>query len=268
MHSGRSWIGLLCLALILVSCDESGIDEFPYVERLVVGAVLDANADSVLLLFGRTLPLSEPYNPSDAALTGVIGRITHGATDYPLVQIVPGLYHAAGLHVVAGETYQLSAEWQGKRVSASTRVPFPPSIVASTATAVAGTPSQLTLESRVRVASAEVYGQTWSTVASTGSDRGGSFTEIGRAADADPNGEVVIAESYVLSVAPAETLFAVVHAFDQPFYDFFISKGGNVPGYDDLLFREVGGFVSWNVTGDGIGLFLGRAVSRKRADLQ
>ena len=258
----------LFLAVFMVSCEESGLDDFPYVERMVVGSVLDAGSDNVLLFFARTLPLSEPYDPQNAVLTGVTGHVMHGGTAYPLVQLVPGLYQAQGLSIVSGETYELTAEWQGKRVSATTRVPFPPSVVSSTATIDSAATDRLTLQSLVRVGASEVYGQTWSTTGSGGAENGGEFTEIGRASDADLNGEVLISESYSLTVAPGDTLFAVIHAFDQPFYDFFISRGGNVPGYDDLLFREIGGFVSWNVEGDGIGIFLGRATTRTRAEFR
>jgi hypothetical protein len=252
---------LLVLALFLVSCDESGLNDFPYIERMVVAAVLDAGTDSVL-------PVSEVYTPENSVLSGVTGRVMHGAEAFPLVQIVPGIYQAQGLRVDAGETYELEAEWQGKSVRATTRVPFPPSVIASTADLDSTGDGRLTLTTVVGAASPEVYGQTWSTRGPSGSDSGGVFTSIQRFEDADANGNVSVSEVYHLSVAPTDTLYAVVYAFDRSFYDWFISRGGNIPGYDDLLFRQVGGSVTWNVEGDGIGMFLGRASSRVRADVR
>jgi hypothetical protein len=251
-----------------MSCEETGLTDFPYVERLVVGCVLDAGSDNVLVLFGKTLPLDEPYDPSKASLRGVAGHIVHSGVTYPLSEALPGLYVASGLHIASGEAYDLEAEWQGKHVRAHTRIPFPPTVVSCTAHSDMGGSGPLTLETVVRAAPSDAYGQTWTTTSPSGSSSGGAFTEIKRAVDADANGDVKISEAYDLSVAPADTLFGVVHALDEPFYDFFISKGGNTPGYDDLLFREIGGFVNWNVEGDGIGLFIGRATTRIRADLE
>ena len=75
---------------------------------------------------------------------------------------------------------------------------------------------------------------------------------------------VRLVEAYDAALIPSDTAFTIIHSYDQPFYNFFITRGSNAPGYDDLLFRQTGGPISWNVSGDGIGMFIGHATTTKR----
>ena len=257
-------VPLACLALTLPACEESTIADLPYIERIVVQSILDPREDSLFVLFSRTLPLSETYDNSKAVLTDVDASIiAFDGNSYRLVHVGGGRYTAPGLTLVPGGWYELRASWNGKSVGGRTTIPLSP-VVREATQAPSGTGTTVT--SLVEARDGEVYGQTWELHTASGWSSGGSFTEIRRGEDAGSDGLLELAEAYGFTPAANETLYAVVHAFDRPFYDYFISRGGNLPGYDDLLFRPVGGYVSWNVTGDGIGLFLGRAVARRRTE--
>ena len=70
--------------------------------------------------------------------------------------------------------------------------------------------------------------------------------------DAGADGKVGLLEEYSLNLSADDTLYAVVHAYDEVFFDYYISRGGNEPGQTTGLHRENSGFVNWNVTGDAI----------------
>jgi hypothetical protein len=54
-----------------------------------------------------------------------------------------------------------------------------------------------------------------------------------------------------------------VSAFDGQFYAYFNSSGG-ATSFGDLVLGVNPGGVNWNVTGGGIGLFIGKSSSMKQ----
>ncbi|RPI71382.1 MAG: hypothetical protein EHM47_10325 [Ignavibacteriales bacterium] len=47
-----------------------------------------------------------------------------------------------------------------------------------------------------------------------------------------------------------------IYVYDNAFYDYFSTQGsGQTP---DAIFGQSGSNVKWNITGDGIGMFIGR----------
>jgi len=257
----------LCLTISLglgcLSCEEgTNLTDFPYVERMVINGVVEAGGTEVVVHFSRTLRQDETFNPARAALADVSAMIISGSgSSYPLVHDTLGLYRAIGLTLIPGERINLEAKWNGRRAAASTVVPYPPDAVSSRLSHDT-TGSQLyTLHTIVRARVGEAYGQTWELRRSGELAAGGVFREVVRLVNANAWSEAQIVEEYVFSLDPLDTLLAIVHSYDDAFYDFFITRGSNVPGYDDLLFRQTGGPIKWNVTGDGIGLFVGHATT-------
>jgi hypothetical protein len=240
--------------------------DLPYVEKLVVGAVLENGADEVVVYFSRTQPLSQQYVSENSKLNNVYARIVAHGRSFSLVHLGEGIYSTSGLSVQPGVEYELYAEWNGKQAYAKTTVPFPADVQAARACP----PGQYAfcLESIVLPREHEAYGQTWEVQKSDGRiERGGVFGSVLRKLDAGSDGKIVLSEGYnYMPLEQGDTLYARIHAYDEPYYYFFTSNGEPAYRGDDNFFWFSGTFVNWNVTGDAIGMFIGKAVTRQRVE--
>jgi Domain of unknown function (DUF4249) len=259
---------LLLTATCALGCEEIVENpELPYVEKLVVGAILENGATEVVVYFSRTQPLSQSYVSENAELYNVVGRVVANGLSFPLEHIGQGIYSTSGLTVQSGIEYELFAEWNGKRAYARTRVPYPVNVEAAK---YACPPGQYTfcLESVVLPREHEVYGQTWEVQKSDGRiERGGVFGTVLRKLDAGPDGRIILSDSYDhMPLGQGDIVYTRVHAFDEPYYDYFISNGDLVNGGEDDFFLSSGTFVNWNVTGDAIGMFIGKTVTRRKVE--
>ena len=262
-----TWFVLaVTLAMTTISCEEgSNSTDLDYVERMVINGIVEAGRTDVEVVITRTLRLDEVFTVERAVLADVTARaIDEAGSVFPFVYDTLGLYRATGLTLNPGQRIRLEAQWRGKVVEASTVIPYPVDLTSCRISADTVRGRGYFLETTVRMRPNETYGQTYEIRRSGTALEGGRFTEVVRLADSDVTGEARIVESYDFSLDPSDTVVAVVHSYDQPFYDFFITRGSNAPGYDDLLFRQTGGPINWNVSGDGIGLFIGHATLRKR----
>jgi hypothetical protein len=247
----------------LTACDDvTSLDDLPYVERLVVAGVVESGT-SVEVFFSRTMPPNEVFQPDQAALADVSGAFEVGGTSYPLLHVGSGVYRATGLSLSPGHTCRLKAAWNGREISATTVIPPPPIVDSAVAVVNAPAGGATTLRAYLKGRAGECYGLTYQLNFPSGSATGGYFTTMSRAVT--DGAREVLEEPYSYSPGSADTVYAVVHGYDGPFYDYFISRGGNTIGHDDLLFAASTGYVNWNVEGDGIGLFIGHAVIRVQA---
>jgi hypothetical protein len=257
---------LAAAALAWAGCEETiPLEGLPYVERPVIASQVVEGADSVHLLVTRTLPTTAAYDPAQAQVADADVVVRSGGTEYRAAYAGSGRYSTAGVPVSAGATFELDATWQGKRVTAQTFVPARAAVGSST---LSQGSSGLTLSSVIAPRTGETYCQSWAIRGPAGRFvTGGSFTT---ALEGAPAGDsLVITETYSsLPLQPGDTLFAVVHAFDNQFTAYFGSRGANRPGHDDLVFSESGGSVRWNVSGDGIGMFIGKSMELSRAWVQ
>ncbi|MBC8144515.1 MAG: hypothetical protein H7X80_02950 [bacterium] len=255
-------------------CEETiEITDAAYVERLVVHGIMQPGSP-VDITISRTLPINQPYSDASAQLTDVAATITveDAATGaqletVSLVHSTKGHYHAPSMSVESGRRYRFSASWRGKSVSASTVVPqiaqvdtldlFP---VIRDYTDFKDT--MLYMRAVVRARAGEVYLLTTADV----DPRSGemviynTYGEVpaGRMRDATPGGHIVLLERGYRSTTPT---IAVVISYDEPYYDFqqtYYSWKENGP------FSTGSDNVRWTVEGDGIGLFIGRAVIERR----
>lgn len=268
---------LLALSLLAVACEETvDITDAVYRERFVVYGVLDAGRE-VRVTFTRTLPINEPYSAERAALGDVAAvvvvenRANGEALDtVPLVHTSGGRYEAPGLVVESGWRYRLEASWNGKSVRASTVVPFPAQIDSLSMVPriydygdVTDTLHNLRALVRPRpeevylLSSADVDPRTGETIVH---ETYGGAT-LGRIRDTIASGHVELLDPN-WGYRGAQPVAAIVMSYDAPYYDFqktFYSYGGG-----GSPFSTGADNVHWTVEGDGIGLFIGRAVAERR----
>jgi hypothetical protein len=261
------WLAIIPL---LAGCEDiASADDLPYVERIVVRGKLDVweEADSILLT--RTLPLTNDYDPDDAALTDADATIATGDTSYRLVHMGKGFYSAPGLIVQPGRSYTLNVSWHGKHVTASTLAPIPvpiDSIIIDTVKVnnyfgldyvVVPTVRFEPRGQQVYLLSYRIEGRRNTVVFPIDGDQ-----RIVRASDTALDGRVHL-RGEVTDYSPFDqsdlplSVTVELHGFDYPFYDYYqtVRTGGS--GDDVFIFSFSGeNTTRWNVSGDGFGMFI------------
>ncbi len=266
----RALVVLLLLAACVVSCEQTLDPDVPYVERIVVQAYLDAGDTAPSVSITRTIPLNAPVDESGSWIADVEARIESADGTWPLRYDDSGRYVADGLIVTAATRYTLKASWNGHTVVSNTTVPPRPAIDTAW-------PADGTLERYVhdggddfgvafRPAANAVYAVETSATLADSSGNGGRIPLTGwidelyepRDTAADGTIRAVIHPylEFVDQSATDLTLYYTVRAYDEPFVDFWNTYGY---GGDEDAFSTGSDHVRWNVTGDGIGLFMGRS---------
>ena len=258
----------LMLVLAATGC-ESPVDdaELHYVERIVVDGVLVPGKPVADIYVGRTLPLNVASDPRDAELHDAVVSIDVDGVGYPLRHAGNGLYENTDLLVASGAAYDLTVEWQGLKATAHTRIPYVPQWDTSSFTW--GDPSPgvhvpNTLDIVVAPHPGETYGGGWvhsyHFTTSTTDFETDFNTTLKRESDRQADGRVHVDLTgyFSFSWSPHDTLWVTLSAFDEQFYAYFNSSGGPT-SFEDLVLGVNPGGVNWNVTGDGIGLFIGKA---------
>lgn len=266
---------IIALGVAFSACEEVlDAEGLPYVERLVVDAILAPGIPADSIYIRRTLPLSGAYDKSKAILTDITGYVESEGRQYPLVHIDSSRYRATGLVPESGKRYKLVAQWRGKNIQAETTVPYTPEL--DTAILRLGNKQSQGYDDRyydtltvvVRPRGSEVY----AVEARVEYDRGlGGYQSlnltydevIARATDLEPDGKVHLNyrayHIFDVNAGFVDKNLIILYAFDEPFYDYYFSITN-----DD---NDAGPFASgnrpiyWNVQGDGIGIFMGRAIT-------
>ena len=264
------------LLALLASCDEI-VDpsDAPYVERLVVRGVLSPGDTSVDIQISRTIPVTEPYFVSDRYPDDVRAEIVVDGETYPLVYREPGpgmapVYHAPGLIPASGKEYRLIAEWNGKTATASTTVPYPVTIEdvdtrISSDTSGSSVTWYFRVVGRFRPIGDQVYSGGIVLTDSTGRSLLNLECDPLLSIDETHGGGHI---EYYCSTGYGGSRFdtngkvtAILFSFDQQYDAFrrtFTRHRFDMAGIENVGAEQV----TWNVKGDAIGMFIGRAETR------
>jgi hypothetical protein len=262
------------LLLVVSSCTNALNEvELPHQEQLVVSAVLTAG-DTVRNI--HVMRSASPSGTIDYAQQGLPdAKITLSLNGSPLAvrlqRTLPqvntqGLnpdkrtfFEAPGIVVQSGQRYSIAVEWSGKRITANTVIPSAPELVSYRIfDDFSFVPLRRTLQAVVRSASNTAYSVIGETIIS--SPRPSAF------------GNTSLSESVAIirnSLTSADTLhlrtflnlggqgdtvryFGRVVAYDPAYAHYLQSAQAGNP------------IVRWNVQGDGVGIFIGAALSERR----
>ena len=277
---------LVAMFTVVLGCEETlQVDDLPYEELLVIRGVLQAGDTVRTLHIGRTLPYQEYYygiaNPASEEPAGWVKdaevHIVCEDKDFALHYTNEGSYANDSLIVETGKKYFLTVEWNGKKSEACTLIPNEPTIdtaYISSATFVSRYPLRnfygadtiiesykYTVKGSFHHSNNRVFGVTLAEEYESEFDPSKTFigsldykvyrTEV-------LSGSVNYEAEAVRSSNP---LFIVtVQSFDEPYFEYYNT------GEKEVTLRA-GSYapVAWNVTGDGIGMFIGasRSVSRQ-----
>lgn len=278
MKSATKVIAMISL-ILLPACEEVlEVDDLPFEEQLVIRGVLQAGDTVRTIYVGKTLPYREPifsaYSSLDDAASWVKNATVLIACDgrlYSLHYTFKGNYANDSLIVQTGKTYALTVQSQGKRVEAQTVVPSDPEldtayVVSKTQIDVGRSQSAWFQYTVKGIVNAETQGAAigvgfslayFSFYDSTKNLIGLPFSY--NVYDTRNFSGVMEFSASETSVE-GEPFFITVQNFDRPYFRYYKTAGNE-------LNTTTGGYapVAWNVTGDGIGMFIGasRSVSRQ-----
>ncbi len=269
---------LLIIAIIfsvaLNSCEETVSDvELPYLEQLVIRAVISPGLIINSVSVERTLPPLEEYIKENAIVRDAKLTISDGTNDYELS--FDGEYYGnEDIFVEVGKTYYLRAEWKGKIATSQTTVPEPIEMDEINYEIVE---SEYEYEN-FRYKEVFVYGEFtpkpgavyqpgyydegkrpnygWDIYSYNNRNSAGKIrTELLRFSYDETMGEEFI-KNYI-----KEYIF-MLYSYDEQYYSYYNSRhnGSSNSG----IFGSDGLNVEWNIHGNGIGLFIGQASTMKK----
>lgn len=280
------WIlGLFVFAPAFGGCDNVvPADGLPYVNHIVIRGFLNAGQPIDSISISHTLPLSTPFDPSQAAIPDAQVSISVDGRTIPLQSIGFG-YFTDPEHdtVQSGKTYSIDVKWNGLHAWASTLIPVIPSVPIfqfnnirwDTEVFIYGQNFQDTLfrfGGQMEVGIEPVTpGEAFTLVSDSIADvdsfysqstyNGEIFYNLYPSSDVNSAGFLPIFQFEQLD--PNDSNYfasAVIESFDGPYYDFIQTYTYNANGGD--IFGTGGANPKWNVSGDGIGIFIGEAETR------
>lgn len=260
--------------------------ELPYEEKIVIRGLLEAGQLLSDVQISRTIPVLDEFTYEKIFVGNAVASITVDGQAHPMElqartstsSSVPyrSLYRVPGLRVLGGKTYSIEVRWNNLVATAQTRVPLPAeadsvSVLASIVRIPNGTANILDTvfesSAMIRGRANEVY-----RVGTTLHDaQNGRFLSSRGFGDATffPSVQVLGLISNVWRYTPSSQLIANrvqvrvnIEAYDGDYYEYYQtrSRSGQIG-----LFSPGGPNIVWNVTGDGIGEFIGMALSQRPA---
>ena len=255
-------ITLATLILIPTGCEDIDVVELEieYTQKIVIQSELVVGEYFEGVYLSYTSPLNELYVEDSAAISD--------ATLFLLVdsvKVIPLHYRGSGRYesynefrIRSGHIYELYGVVGESNIYAKTIIPNIPEF--NNAKFV---PDGY-ISSIIDKKEGEVYGAIWlmaNNALSLPFDKANDFYAI--TAKENPIDEEILVRTTLLDIDYLSTfysdkIFLQIFAFDESYYDYFITKNNNVPIEDN--FSQGGGPINWNVKGDNvIGLFIGTA---------
>ena len=273
---------LFSLVIAFLGCEEL-VDPgmLPYEEKLVVMGVLEAGAP-VSIYVSKTFPLDQSEIPKEVKITTLTGTLSVNGVSYPLVykgmkyfrdfpdSIGFSEYTVTNHLVAAGQRYELEASWNGKKIRARTPVAHPITIdsvafsLVSLDTIRYG-PPVLRLIGTVSAFLTPFQNQSYDIFIED--HLGNRNRPFVRYPDTLSNGQLHFRTQWGFYV-PLETPSYLdstnvgVASYDPVSEE--LRKRLPSKYSDDYMFFPEFRESYWNIEGDGIGLFLGRSMSKRR----
>ncbi len=262
------------ITLSFNSCERTvGNIELPYVEQLVIKCVLEPGKLVEKVRVEKTLPPLDSYSPDKALVSDAKFIINDGTQDYVL-QYANGYYYSYELIPQEGKYYNMRVEWKNKVATAETYIP--PQVT------VEGYEFKIITNTGLGNKWYDVYLYFKITPEANAVYQGGTFSEgekylnfysdPSRYEEKGSDGKLKINfGSYYYQNVEIDTnklydeiiagnTFAIA-SYDKSYYNYWITQYNGDTGSG--IFGGGGLNVSWNIEGDGIGLFIGRNITVK-----
>ena len=284
----------LSVSAMLTSCITTLTEPLAlsFEEKIVIRGVLKAGEPVRDIAISKSLPALSAISDSATAVYDATGTLSVNGRTFPLIlqnnvqsgaSLYTALNNGAPIIAEAGAMYTLNVQWKGKSATAQTSVPAAPQVQdigllqreilsLTSATYIPGTQPVTTTRRdtlfgaeisiiplpetayRASVYLADVRGN-----ALTGSYDGSLVlsTNATNLASALVSGLLPLQTQAFSRIMPVRTI-ATVTAFDKAYYDYALTRSRGQQA-SNLFGGTNGENVIWNVSGDGIGLFIGVA---------
>lgn len=265
------------LVILLNSCTET-IDsvDLPYTEKLVVRAILEAGKPINNISIIKTLPALDSFDINKAAITNADAFILVDNQSYKLVHLGSGIYSAENLTAESGKKYEFKLNWNGKSCSATTTVPYPIEILEITKLAPVKNKRKndwtVGLSGKIKIPAGVAVVGGFQYVDSLGiKETINRYTaKVFREQDSSSKGFLRITmfsaqvtdTNNVIYDYDTYKLYNTIESYDIQFYDYFKTRSNGETIASTFGFTSSD--VTWNIKGDGLGLFLGVAKTKKR----
>lgn len=264
-RAGSALAIAICLGAALSAC-ETIVDsnDVPYVDRLVIEGVIDADSAITGIRITHTLPLDRVTTTEESYVPNLTGSVTTRDGRFPLVYQGKGFFAAPGAIAHAGDVCSIETSWNGQPVRAGTRVPLTPResfpVFGGETTPEPGFIMLRSIECHVKgldsmaVYDASMYVVTSYSGAGDRSVYHNRANAVKRPADTTADGLLDVGWPGSFFYCLQDSSYFEVLAYDHPYYDFV--QTFSYGGHDD--FFDSSSPVRWNVEGNGIGMFIGR----------
>ncbi|MEX1140393.1 MAG: DUF4249 family protein [Bacteroidota bacterium] len=268
----------VAISLMAIGCTKI-VDpgEIPHDRRLVIRGIMEVGKPVDEIYIGRTLALHEQFSPEKAAVEDAIASIESNGIVYPLryrgvvvdslsyPRYHYGLYAADSLSVQSGRQFRLSVQWNDLNAFATASTPPVPVI-----------DSIQIIEGEVSAYSFMFIDfQTYFTAeAGIGyiADRGDYY---GRYSDFSNGYDRIMPptskqERLTVSIGverqgelKQDSLLIILVAMESALFEYILDGGFTSRHPDDYFVPNESLIPPWNVSGDGLGLFVARARAEK-----
>jgi hypothetical protein len=291
MNTSRNYtmlVTLLCGAFCLHSCITTITEplDLAHSEKLVVRGILRAGEAIDNISITTSLPTLADLTDSAIAVKDAQGTLTVSGTAYPLRLQGASVYGIPSLRAESGKTYSLRIQRGTKTVQAETQIPPKPQVQsvriipqlilsATSATPIPGAEPVITFRTDTTFA-AEVDVQALPrtvyrvAIQVVDSVRGVELTQLYDGAALFHTEATPISRTLTSGALPLQTrgflrgvgarFRVVVYAYSEAYYAYLLTRSRGQQASNIL--GGANDNVSWNVQGDGIGLFIGVAETK------
>ena len=280
----RFLIGLILAvsSLRFSSCEQTitGV-ELPYKEQLVIRAVLEEGVSITGIRVERTLPPLEIYSP-DRALVANANIVIKNRDKSITLKYKDGFYYTDEMIPIAGETYSLIATWKDKKATATTYIPKTVEFGNIDFEIIEGTywdgSKQYDALFYTKITPEEKAVYVGSTMFRTWYDYIVYQSDVHRNVEKNSEGHLrvnLLLYNLVNGIKDINNIDSAaikdlirsynplfnITAYDDAYYSYYVTRYNGESTGD--IFGIGGNNVSWNIRGDGIGMFLGVSRSDK-----
>ncbi len=257
-------VTIIFFTTFLLSCNDQVVEnDLDYKEKVVIRSLIESGKP-IQVYFGKTFPPNQAFNPDEAYLDNVDAVISAFEKNYKLEHIGNGIYTNENILAVNGIEYELKAVWNSDSILSKTYIPYSTTFQKAQLIENVSNENDTTyyLQGFLSPRENAVYGATWVILNAEDTVRieDEVIPNLAREQDANLAGLLLIRTRNISKELVDEyrnSLFIRVHAFDEVFYNYFITQNANNASTN--IFSQSGINLRWNVEGNAIGLFIGKS---------
>ena len=265
----KPFIPLILLIFFVSGCKNDIVvpNDLAFRQKLVIHGI-ERDNELMMATISKTLPPWNAYDSASAEVTNASVFLVLDSGDTMWMDYFgnQGYYSYYPQKARMGISYKLFVNWNNLTATAVTKIPgyfHCESPIVNSEILNGGMDTNYFAQVTVYPTEGEVYGIGWRLSGFTTADT--VLGELVRYNDRDPSGKIIVKSRplpkaftsyYKNPIAMMYALEVHLSAFDEQYYNYYMSQSANQA--TDNIFGRSSTNQKWNVTGDGIGIFIGR----------